>query len=86
MVDSAVIGAVATVITCLAGYAVRVILARISARSVLQRTQIEQEGRAARIRALGEGGTLQERDEVGNQLVVRQGALLGEGGPGAHAG
>lgn len=59
-----------------AGCAARVLMARISTRALLGKARIEEEGRTARINALGKGGTLQERDLAGHQLVVCQGILV----------
>lgn len=72
--DSTVVSAAMTVAACSAGGIARVLVARITARALLWRARIEEQGRTARINALGEGGTLQERDETGRHLAVRQGA------------
>lgn len=74
--DSTVVSVAATVAACVAGCAARVLMARISTRALLGKTRIEEEGRTARINALGKGGTLQERDPEGHQLAVRQGILV----------
>lgn len=74
VVDGTVVSAAATVAACSVGGIARVLVARITTRALLRRTRIEEEGRTARISALGEDGTLQERDETGRHLAVRQGA------------
>jgi hypothetical protein len=80
--DSTVVTAAVTVAACAAGGIVRVLVTRITARALLTSARIEEEGRTARINALGEGGTLQERDETGRHLAVRQGGQ----GRGEHRG
>lgn len=63
--DSTVAGAAVTVAACVAGVIARVLVVQITPRALPRRTRIEEEGRTARINAVGEGGTLQERDETG---------------------
>lgn len=72
--DSTVVSAAVTAAACVVGGVARVLLARNTTQALLRRARIEEEGRTARINALGEGGTLQERDETGRHLAVRQGA------------
>ncbi|WP_030933733.1 MULTISPECIES: hypothetical protein [unclassified Streptomyces] len=72
--DSTVVSAAMTVAACAVGGVARVLVARITTQTLLRRVRIEEEGRTARINALGEGGTLQERDNTGRHLAVRQGA------------
>lgn len=73
VVDSTVVSAAVTLVACTIGGVARVLVARITTRALLRRARIEEEGRTARINALREGGTLQERDETGRHLAVRQG-------------
>lgn len=84
--DSTVVSAAVTIAACVAGCAARVLMARITTRALLGRARIEEEGRTARINALGQGGTLQERDQTGRQLAVRQGAVARGEGRGPHGG
>lgn len=84
--DSTVVSAAATVAACAAGCAARVVMARIGIRALLSKARIEEEGRTARINALGEGGTLQERDQAGRQLAVCQGLVRRGEGRGPHGG
>lgn len=72
--DSTVAGAAVTVAACVAGVIARVLVVQITPRALPRRTRIEEEGRTARINAVGEGGTLQERDETGSHLAMLQGA------------
>lgn len=84
--DGTLVSAAATVAACAAGCIARVLTARITTRALLSRARIEEEGRTARITALGQGGTLQERDRTGRQLAVRQGAVARGEVRGPHGG
>ncbi|WP_197287699.1 hypothetical protein [Streptomyces apocyni] len=84
--DGTVVSAVAHPTGCAAGCATRVLMARITTRALLGKARIEEEGRTARINALGQGGTLQERDQTGRQLAVRQGAVARGEVCGPHGG
>ncbi|MDH6554072.1 hypothetical protein M2164_008473 [Streptomyces sp. SAI-208] len=84
--DSAVVSAAVTVAACAAGCATRVLMARITTGALVRTARIEEEARTARINALAEGGTLQERDHRGRQLAVRQGAVTRGKHRGPHGG
>ena len=73
--DSSVVSAAVTVAACVAGCVARVLMARITTGAMVRKARIEEEACTARINALGEGGTLQERDHAGRQLAVRQGIV-----------
>ncbi|GAA3919513.1 hypothetical protein GCM10023084_82080 [Streptomyces lacrimifluminis] len=53
--DSTVASAAVTVAACVAGVIARVVVVQITPRALPRRTRIEEEGRTARINALGEG-------------------------------
>ena len=86
VVDSTVVSAAVAAAVCVAGCVARLLRARITTRALLGKARIEEEGRTARIRALGQGGTLQERDQTGRQLAVYQGAVARGEGRGPHGG
>ncbi|MFE7113995.1 hypothetical protein ACFU99_01015 [Streptomyces sp. NPDC057654] len=80
--DSTLLSTAATVAACIA----RLLTVRITTQALLGRARIEEEGRTARITALGQGGTLQERDPAGRQLAARQGTVAREEDRGPHGG
>ncbi|MFI7020895.1 RNA polymerase sigma factor [Streptomyces sp. NPDC050164] len=73
--DSTVVSTAATAAACAAGCVARVLITRITARDLVRKACTEEEARTARVNALREGGTLQERDHTGRELAVRQGPV-----------